>query len=111
MRLTLARLRPLASFVEHPPLSRTWAVVALAAALLGIVVVDRLTGVAPVQHLYYLPIIYAAIRFGGRGGLLVSMLTIVLYHVANPHTLTFKYEQSDVDRKRRRHRGALTGVQ
>jgi diguanylate cyclase (GGDEF)-like protein len=57
---------------------------------------DRLTDSAPVQHLYYLPIVFGALRFGRRGGLITSMVAIVLYHLANPHLLTFRYGQSDL---------------
>lgn len=95
MRLTGARLPPFASFVENPPLSATWAGVMIAAGLLAIAVLDRSTSVAPVQHLYYLPIIFAAIRFGSGGGLLTAVVAIVFYHLANPHALTLNYEESD----------------
>jgi diguanylate cyclase (GGDEF)-like protein len=95
MRLTGGRRQPLASFVENPPLPPAWAGVMMGAILLAIAALDRVTGVAPVQHLYYLPIILAAIRFGGRGGLLTSGLAILLYHLANPHALTLTYEESD----------------
>ena len=95
MRLTGARVPPFTSFVENPPLSATSAGVMIAAALLAIAVLDRSTSVAPVQHLYYLPIIFAAIRFGGRGGLITAVVAIVFYHLANPHALTLNYEESD----------------
>jgi integral membrane sensor domain MASE1 len=57
---------------------------------------DRRTGSAPIQHLYYLPILFAAVRFRMRGGLTAAVAAIVLYHVANPHLLTFRYEESDI---------------
>jgi diguanylate cyclase (GGDEF)-like protein len=57
---------------------------------------DRATGAAPVQHLYYLPVAYAAIRFGMRIGIVAAVSTIVLYHAANPHALTLSGEGSDV---------------
>jgi diguanylate cyclase (GGDEF)-like protein len=70
---------------------------ALEAAALGLTfVLDRLTDSAPVQHLYYLPIIFGALRFGRLGALSTSLCAIVLYHLANPHLLTFRYEQSDL---------------
>jgi hypothetical protein len=36
----------------------------IVAALFGIFALDRSTGAAPVQHLYYLPIVFAAIALG-----------------------------------------------
>jgi diguanylate cyclase (GGDEF)-like protein len=95
MRLTGARLPPFSSFVENPPLTSTSAGILIAATLAAIAVLDRATSVAPVQHLYYLPIIFAAIRFGGRGGILTAVMAIVFYHLANPHALTLNYEESD----------------
>jgi len=66
------------------------------AALIVVFVVDRQTGSAPLQHLYYLPIILAAVRFKMRGGLLAALAAVVLYHIANPHLLTLRYEESDI---------------
>jgi hypothetical protein len=65
-------------------------------ALVGVLLLfvfglDRATGAAPVQHLYYVPIIVAGLRFTTRGGLLAALASILLYHVANPHLLTFTY--------------------
>ena len=57
---------------------------------------DRATGSTPVQHLYYLPIILAGLRFGMPGGIMAALSAIVLYHAANPHLLTFRYEESDL---------------
>jgi len=65
------------------------------AGLLLVFVLDRVTGSAPVQHLYYVPIIFAAARFGIRGGLFAPFTAIVLYHVANPRLLAFGYEHWD----------------
>jgi diguanylate cyclase (GGDEF)-like protein len=64
--------------------------------LLIVFALDRATDVTPVQHLYYLPIIFAGIRFGMPGGIGAALLAIALYHVANPHLLTFKYGESDL---------------
>jgi diguanylate cyclase (GGDEF)-like protein len=66
------------------------------AALLLVFALDRATGAAPVQHLYYVPIILAGFRFGMRGGALAAVAAIVLYHLANPHLLTFVYGESDL---------------
>jgi diguanylate cyclase (GGDEF)-like protein len=94
MRLTGPRVVPRLSFAEHPRRSRAWLLVTLAALLL-IYALDRQTGAAPVQHLYYLPIVFAAIRFGGRGGVSTAIGAIVLYHLANPHVWSFHAEEPD----------------
>ena len=96
MRVTGLRLSPVSAIVHHPPLSRAWAGLVVAVALAAIFTLDRATAAAPVQHLYYVPIVFAAIRFGGHGGVWTALLAIVLYHLANPHVLTFHYEQADV---------------
>ena len=57
---------------------------------------DRATGAAPVQHLYYLPIIAAAIAGGLRAGVAAVVTAIALYHVANPRLLTFAYGEWDI---------------
>src|SRR6185503_7630494 len=57
---------------------------------------DRATGSAPVQHLYYLPIIFAGRRFTMRGGVLAALSAILLYHAANPHLLTLRYGERDL---------------
>lgn len=87
---------PAARFVDNPPLSRGWAIVATATALLLIFALDLTTGSVPVQHLYYLPIIFAAVRFGNRGGLAAAALAITFYHLDSPRFLTFDYHESDV---------------
>ena len=66
------------------------------AALILVFVLDHRTGSAPVQHLYYLPIVFAGLRFRVRGGLLVALIAVLLYHIANPHLLTFRYGESDI---------------
>jgi diguanylate cyclase (GGDEF)-like protein len=66
------------------------------AAMALVFELDRRTGSAPIQHLYYLPILYSAVRFKMRGGLTAALAAIVLYHVGNPHLLTFRYEESDI---------------
>jgi len=63
---------------------------------LAIFVFDRTTGTAPVQHLYYLPIILAAYHFGKRGGLTVALAAVVLYHFANRSQPTHPYQESDI---------------
>ena len=72
--------------------SLTW-LVALVALVFSL---DRMTGLPHVQHLYYVPIIFAAIRFGMIPATAVAAVAILLYHVANPHALTWRYEESDL---------------
>ena len=72
-----------------------WALAASTAALFAIFRLDHATGSAPFQHLYYLPIIFAGIRFGARGGAAAAVAATMLYHLANPALLTYRYEQSD----------------
>src|SRR5262249_13650178 len=85
-----------ARFVDNPPLSRAWAAVATATVLLLIFALDLVTGSAPVQHLYYLPIIFAAVRFRMRGGLATAGAAIVFYHLANPHFLFLQYREAGI---------------
>jgi diguanylate cyclase (GGDEF)-like protein len=59
-------------------------------------VVDRATGSLPFQHLYYLPIVFAGLRFGGSGGWVASLVAVVLYHVANPALLSLRHDFPDL---------------
>lgn len=68
----------------------------LAAISAGVFALDRGTGLPHVQHLYYIPIIFAATRLGAFGGAATAVLAIALYHLANPHALTWQYEESDI---------------
>jgi diguanylate cyclase (GGDEF)-like protein len=65
-------------------------------ALLLVFGLDRATGAAPVQHLYYVPIVLSGFRFRMRGGVIAALAAILLYHVANPHLLTLRYEEPDL---------------
>ncbi|HET6957739.1 MAG TPA: GGDEF domain-containing protein [Vicinamibacterales bacterium] len=65
-------------------------------SLLLVFLLDRATDAAPVQHLYYVPIIMAGAVFRMRGGVIAGLSAILLYHVANPHMLTFRYGESDL---------------
>jgi diguanylate cyclase (GGDEF)-like protein len=76
--------------------SSLWAAALVVGALLLIFAADRATGSTPVQHLYYLPIMLAAVRFRMRGGVISALSAILLYHVANPHLYTLKYEEPDL---------------
>jgi diguanylate cyclase (GGDEF)-like protein len=72
------------------------AVSALVVVLLVLVAwLDRVTGSAPAQHLYYVPIVLAGIRFRRSGAIAASLSAILLYHVANPVLLHLKYEEAD----------------
>jgi diguanylate cyclase (GGDEF)-like protein len=73
----------------------SWAF-AVTAVLLLIFWLDRATGAAPVQHLYYLPIIAAALAGGLRAGVPAAVAAIALYHAANPRLLTFAYGEWDI---------------
>ena len=68
----------------------------IATGFLVVFVLDWLTDAAPVQHLYYLPIILAAVRFGLRGGIPGSFAAIVLYHLANPRLLNLRHQEADL---------------
>jgi diguanylate cyclase (GGDEF)-like protein len=57
---------------------------------------DRITASAPLQHLYYLPIILASRRIGARAGFAVSIAAIALYHLANPTMIIAGYKESDI---------------
>lgn len=69
---------------------------AIVGGLVAVFALDRGTGSTPVQHLYYLPIMLAGATFELIGGGLAALAAIVLYHIANPHLLTFSYAESDV---------------
>jgi diguanylate cyclase (GGDEF)-like protein len=79
-----------------PPLPAAWSATAVVGLLLIVFVLDRGTAAAPVQHLYYLPIILAGIYFRLLGGLAAALAAIGLYHLANPTLLTFRYQESDL---------------
>lgn len=78
---------------ESPP---GWVAAIVAGTMLAVFALDRMTGAAPVQHLYYAPVILAGFRFEMRGGLLAGVSAIVLYHLANPHLLRIRYGESDL---------------
>ena len=83
--------------LNRPPrLSAPLSIAVIAGGLAAVFALDRGTGSTPVQHLYYLPIILAGGTFEAVGGGLAALAAIVLYHVANPHLLTFSYAESDV---------------
>jgi diguanylate cyclase (GGDEF)-like protein len=73
-----------------------WAWALVTGALALVFALDHQTGAVPVQHLYYLPIIFAAVRFGSGAGALAATAAVLLYHLANPHLLTFRYGEMDL---------------
>jgi two-component system cell cycle response regulator len=93
MRLTHAR------FDDRPaprPSPRPWVYVAVVTLLAFIFWLDGVTESAPLQHLYYLPIILASQQMGTVEGVGTSIAAIVLYHLANPALLTHHYKESDI---------------
>lgn len=59
--------------------------------------IDSATGAAPVQHLYYLPIVIGGLGFSWRyAGATVGAMAVVLYHLANPALLATRYREPDV---------------
>jgi diguanylate cyclase (GGDEF)-like protein len=73
-----------------------WSAASLLGALALVLLLDRSTDSAPVQHLYYIPIVLAGMRFGYPGGAVAATASVLLYHVANPRLLTFTYEEADI---------------
>jgi diguanylate cyclase (GGDEF)-like protein len=77
-------------------LQRVCVTLAVVSALCIIFEVDRRTGSAPVQHLYYLPIVVASLGVGRFAGLATSLVAILLYHLANVAHFTGGYTEADV---------------
>ena len=96
MRLTGHGPRVDPDDVLSRPMPQGWAWGIVAAGLAVIFGLDRATALAPVQHLYYLPIIFAGIRFSYGGGAAAAAAAILLYHAANPRVMTFPYEELDL---------------
>ena len=61
---------------------------------------DQATGAAPIQHLYYLPIVIAGVWLPRHAGLMAGSVAVVLYHLANPILLAARYREADVFRSR-----------
>jgi diguanylate cyclase (GGDEF)-like protein len=68
----------------------------LVVSLISIFWLDRISGAAPVEHLYYVPIILAGIRLRRAMALFVAGAAVILYHLANPSLLSWRYEESDI---------------
>lgn len=81
--LTAPRLQPL--------------LIAFVLVSLGVIFkLDQSTGAAPIQHLYYLPIVIAGLWLPRYGGLMAGLAAVVLYHLANPILLASHYRESDI---------------
>jgi diguanylate cyclase (GGDEF)-like protein len=96
MRLTNSSLKSTDVRLRSLWLSRRVAVAVILTALFGIFILDRATEAAPVQHLYYLPIIYSAVVFGTLGGLAAAVGAVGLYHLANHAQFAKPYSELDV---------------
>ena len=85
------------AWIEQPPAwPSRWTATVVGGLLAVIYFIDRGSGTAPVQHLYYLPIILAGTRFLTRGGVVVAFMAVVLYHLANPRLLSGAYAEADL---------------
>ncbi len=93
MRLTTAP-GPLLKRISNR--SQALAIVAISVGIGCIFALDYATADAPVQHLYYLPIIIAARRFGRVGGLVSAAVTVILYHLAKRPWLVVHYGEADL---------------
>ena len=96
MNLTNRRHPPVHSFRPASRVSQVIAAIVPTVAMTMVLALDRLTGVPHVQHLYYFPIITAGVMLGTPGGAVAAASAIVLYHLANPHALSWRYEEADV---------------
>jgi K+-sensing histidine kinase KdpD len=96
MRVTTPSGSASGAYAPHPSRRRLfWRTIGVTSALLLTFALDRETGSAPVQHLYYLPIVLASIGFGVGGGLASAAAAILLYHLANPQLLAYEYGHWD----------------
>jgi diguanylate cyclase (GGDEF)-like protein len=95
MQLTDTHHSALRKTVKRP-FSGRWAVIIVGLGLLAVFLIDRATGAVPFQHLYYLPIIFAALQFGWRGAWVSALAAVALYHLANPALLALAHEERDV---------------
>jgi diguanylate cyclase (GGDEF)-like protein len=80
---------------RHAFIARMWLLPLVVAISIGIFILDRAMENAPVQHLYYLPIILGAYAFGSAGGITTALAAVVLYHAANPTFLIHPYQEFD----------------
>lgn len=96
MRLTNSALEAPGLATRPGATSRLVAALAAVAMLAAIFLLDRATGDAPVQHLYYLPIALAAVVFGRRGGIAAALAAIALYHFANGFLYDPRRSEADI---------------
>lgn len=82
--------------LDVPPAHVGQNLILITVALLLIALIDHATGDLPFHHLYYLPIIFSATRFGRRGSLIVSLASVVLYHLTNPRLLHLQQNEGDI---------------
>src|SRR5215510_4316723 len=95
MKLTSDRHTRSTEFPTRSRFGGPWVLPVVIASLAAIFELDRVTASAPVQHLYYVPIMLASLRFGRAGGLAASMAAVLLYHLANT-LVTWGYSESDL---------------
>lgn len=77
--------------------TRSPAAFVLVIVCLGLIFrLDQSTAATPFQHLYYLPIVIAGLWLPRYGGLIVGLMAVVLYHLANPILLASRYRESDI---------------
>jgi diguanylate cyclase (GGDEF)-like protein len=95
MRLTGSRSAGDLHILPRSVATHGWTLAIVIGALGLVFALDRATGLAPVQHLYYVPIILASVRFGYRGSA-TAAVAIVLYHLANPGLVGAPYDESDL---------------
>jgi diguanylate cyclase (GGDEF)-like protein len=81
---------------ETPLVHGWWVAPAIGAGCLIVFGLDYAFDSAPLQHLYYLPIILAAREYGVRGGIGVGLAAAALYVFANHFLLSHPYLESDI---------------
>ena len=89
-----ASLRPIVRLTEGR--KRVLDAVGVSVLLVAIHWVDVWTGSSPFQHLYYIPIVFAAITLPPYSGAVAAATAVVLYHIGNPRLLTFMYAEADI---------------
>ncbi len=92
MRLSSSAFGAQSRFV----LSSRWLWPVIVGLFVAIFTLDCLTETAPVQHLYYIPIILSAWGFSWRGAVVSGLATIALYHLASPSLLVGRYVEFDL---------------
>ena len=95
MQLTVSGYPSACTKRSMSSLPASFGAAAIVFLLLVIAWLDYATGTAPIQHLYYLPIILAAFIFDYWGGLACALAAIVSYHLANQHLRALNYGESD----------------